>query len=662
MVRWALLLACLLPAIQPANAVQELSEVHYLAELPTVLTASRLEQPLMDAPSSITVIDRKLIEASGYHTLSDLFRWVPGMYVGREKGWFHTVSRTFADSFSRRMQVLVDGRSAYLPSFGGVRWDALPIAVDDIERIEVVRGANAASFGANAFTGVINIITRHPADVAGRMLHLIGGDHGRREAWFRWAGDAGESSHRLTLGRREDGGFTYQSDDERTNMLSYRGDYFFAGQQTLSLQLGLLDGTRGAGEAAGPTYSFDGLRDQEVAAYSLQADYRRPLSAAQTLQFKASLDRLQTRENIPVFANLPPPFFIPAGSYLQLNLLSRRWHGEFQLDTEHTPGRRSTLGLYVRRDEVQSAHYWNTADKLSNDSWGAFGHLEWRLDPHWLLNAGAFLEDYESVGQRWSPRVTLHWQPSQFHSLRIGVSRAYRNPVQFETDADWRLKVYSAAGTVLPLPIPSPMILASGAVRPEKLLSHEIGYLGQWPEWGTSLDLRLFHERIDDYISAECTAANKNACKGALPLAARDFVNVGGASQQGFETQIKWQTASETQFFANYAFLHIDSEFDEQRYSPSHISGVHWMHRFPGSVEMTLSHYWVSAFKPIGQGDLPAYKRFDARLAKNFKWEGLRGKVALSWENLSGDYLEFSDSHPANLFDSRMHVHFQLDF
>lgn len=77
---------------------------------------------------------------------------------------------------------------------------------------------------------------------------------------------------------------------------------------------------------------------------------------------------------------------------------------------------------------------------------------------------------------------------------------------------------------------------------------------------------------------------------------------------------------------------------------------------------MTLSHYWVSAFKPIGQGDLPAYKRFDARLAKNFKWEGLRGKVALSWENLSGDYLEFSDSHPANLFDSRMHVHFQLDF
>ena len=82
---------------------QELSETDFLADLPTVLTASRLSQPLLDAPNSITVIDSRLIEASGYHNLSDLFRFVPGMFVGQKKGWFHNVSLTLVDEYSRRM-------------------------------------------------------------------------------------------------------------------------------------------------------------------------------------------------------------------------------------------------------------------------------------------------------------------------------------------------------------------------------------------------------------------------------------------------------------------------------------------------------------------------------------------------------------------------------
>ncbi|MDP2788279.1 MAG: TonB-dependent receptor [Pseudomonadota bacterium] len=657
MVKRGVCLALTSLLVAQAQAAHELSETDFLVELPTVLTASRLAQPLMDAPNSISVIDRKLIEASGYHNLSDLFRLVPGMYVGQEKGWFHNVSHTFADSYSRRMQVLVDGRSVYLPSFGGVRWDALPIAIDDIDRIEVVRGPNAATFGANAFTGVINILTRHPDDVAGRMLHVVTGDHGHAEGWFRWAGGAEASSHRLTLGRREDGGLMNQFDDERSNILSYRGDFSLAGQQALSLQLGLLDGTRGAGSAIS---QLEGLHNQEVDSYSLQADYKRPLSSAQTFQIKASLDHLQTREIIPAVS--PPA--VPVGSYLELNLLSRRWHGEFQLDTEHLDGLRSSLGVYSRRDEVQSLYFWNTSDKLIANSWGVFGHLEWRLDPHWLLNAGAFFEDYEPVGGRWSPRATVHWQPLPHHSLRFGISRAYRNPVQFETDADWRLKVYSPTGVALPLPVLSSYILASGNVKPEELVSHEIGYLGLWPELGASIDLRLFRERITDFIRAECTdqVTVPSPCSGVFPTKPRDFYNAGGATQQGFEVQIKWQATSNTQFLANYAYLHIDSEFEEKRYSPPHISGLHLMHRLPGEIDMTLSHYWVSSFRPIGQGVLPAYQRLDARLAKHFRLDGLRGQVALTWQNLTDAYLEFADANPDNLFDSRAYVHFQLDF
>lgn len=100
----------------------ELSEADFLSAGDiTVLSASRLAQPIMDAPNAITVLDRATIEASGYHNLSDLFRLVPGMYAGQARGWFHNVSHTLVDEYSRRMQVLVDGRSVYLPSIGGVR-------------------------------------------------------------------------------------------------------------------------------------------------------------------------------------------------------------------------------------------------------------------------------------------------------------------------------------------------------------------------------------------------------------------------------------------------------------------------------------------------------------------------------------------------------------
>jgi iron complex outermembrane receptor protein len=641
-----------------SSLAQELSEADFLADLPTVLTSSRLSQPQMDAPNSITVIDRKLIEASGYHTLSDLFRLVPGLYVGQEKGWFHNVSHGLADSYSRRMQVMVDGRSIYLPSFGGVRWDTLPLSIDDIERIEVVRGPNAASFGANAMTGIIHIITRHPEDVAGRRLRFAAGDHHHGEAWFSWAGSAEGGSHRVTLGRRQDGGFANQDDDERSNILNYRGDIDLDPRQRVSLQFGLLAGDRGAGQAGEPANL---PHDQDVASRYFQADYRLELDSGNSVQAKLYFNHLKTSEDIPTV-------YVP-GSYYKSDLLNQRWHAELQLDSQLGQGLRSAIGAYLRRDSVQSLYYWNTEKKLRADSWGVFGHMEWRLSESWLVNAGAFWEDYEPVGGRFSPRATVHWQPSPRHGFRAGISKAYRNPVLFETSADNRIHLLAADGSSLIDLLP--FIRASGNVNPEKILSREIGYLGQWPAQGLSLDLRVFRERIEDYISAECPTGTTKDCSPKTPpkpFVARDFYNMSDITQQGFEAQWKWRATPQTQFIANYALLDIDSGIDEKRYSPSQQYGVHVMHQFPGGIDLMLSHYWVPAFKPIGQGDLSAYKRLDARIAKRFKLDGMRGDIALTWQNLTGNYVDFADDTVfkggpyTNLFDTRAYVQFRLDF
>ena len=134
------------------------TEQDYLQEFPIVLSASRLSQPLSETPNAVTVIDRGMIVASGARNIADVFKLVPSMYVGYENGHTPIVSyRGITDAYARRMQVLVDGRSIYLPIFGHVDWAELPLDIGDIDRIEVVRGPSAASHGSNSVQGVINI-------------------------------------------------------------------------------------------------------------------------------------------------------------------------------------------------------------------------------------------------------------------------------------------------------------------------------------------------------------------------------------------------------------------------------------------------------------------------------------------------------------------------
>jgi len=149
-----------------ATAAQAEDEAIYFSDLPVVASVSRLPQRLADAPTAVTVIDRDIIKASGARDLNDIFRLVPGFqtYPNTTESARVSYHGMGEGDYAPRVQVLVDGRSMYSPLFGGgVNWAVLPVALEDIERIEVVRGTNAVSYGSNAFLGVINIITVDPA-------------------------------------------------------------------------------------------------------------------------------------------------------------------------------------------------------------------------------------------------------------------------------------------------------------------------------------------------------------------------------------------------------------------------------------------------------------------------------------------------------------------
>jgi len=627
------------------SLAKELSEADFFGELPVVLTASRLAQPSQDAPNAISVIDRAMIEASGFQTLPDLFRLVPGFYVGQINGFNYTVSNAIVDEFSRQMQVLVDGRSVYLPSLGGVRWDSLPLAIADIDRIEVVRGPDAASYGANALTGVINIITRHPAEVEGRMLAVTLGANERQDYLLRWAG--GEThKHRVTLGWHQDQGFDELNDGTRAPLLNYSGDFDLGPGQGLSVQAGYVGGARDSGA------SYNLLsqpHDERINSHFQQIDYRKSLWDGQELLVKAYHNYQFSQETVPVDSTTPVVkgvYLIPA-TYAR-DLKAERWHSEVQWNRPLGEGLRMTLGGYGRRDAVNSQHYFNRSDDLVTWSWGAFAHAEWRLARQWLLNAGAMWESHDLGGPRLSPRVALNWQPSPRHSLRYGVSRAYRNPVQFEKNADWRLTLTSTIG-----PINRYFYNSNDAIQPESNLSHEIGYLGNWPEYGLSADVRVYRDSLHDLVI-------RNGASAPYYMA-----NAGDSVHRGADGQLRWRLAPHSFVMLNYAYLHIDTTYPQTEYFPPHVVGLLLSHRFSHEVDVSLGHYRSDAFITVGKDKPPRYRRTDVRIAKGFKLEGSKARLAFLMQHADGANHEYDidPNFPDRKRVSRQgYIQFQMEF
>ena len=192
------LLALSIPGLLASPAIQAAEEDMFFSELPIVASVSRLPQRLADAPTSVTVIDREMIRSLPIRDLNDIFRLVPGFqtYPNNTEAARVTYHGLTDEEFSPRLQVLVDGRSMYSSAFrNGVNWAVIPVAIEDIERIEVVRGTNAVSYGSNAFLGVINIITVDPSLVQGFSVTANHGNQGIRDYSLRTGGKLGEAGN-----------------------------------------------------------------------------------------------------------------------------------------------------------------------------------------------------------------------------------------------------------------------------------------------------------------------------------------------------------------------------------------------------------------------------------------------------------------------------------
>lgn len=468
-------------------AGMHLSESAFLESLPVVLTASRLSQPQSETPNATTVIDRKMIEASGFRTVPEVLRLVPGMYVGFADANRPVVSlHGSGDEFAHRMQVLVDGRSIYLPPFGSVLWADLPVLFDEIERIEVVRGPSSAAHGSNAFYGTINIITYGPGIREG--LHLAARAGAAADLSASYSATEGTLAYTLAFGKRADSGLEEGklNDYNSTRVYSLRARLRPGFTDEVFLQLGGSKGVYGLGIYGRPE---DAFRETSSASDFQQLSWLHLWSDNDESSLTASRTaRSHTDPKLCVFSFACEfPYLSSAIGFIRQSDYSQRDEVELQnthrLNAEH----RLVWGGGVRRDYADYSVFLE--EPTSVKVWRVFAHDEWRINESAILNLGAMHENDGLGNANTSPRMSLNYHLSPAHTVRLGWSTATRSPVMVEA-------FIKANNTVLGGRYVRPL----QPLTPERIESREIGYLGEFQGSNMSLDLRLYQERLWDQI------------------------------------------------------------------------------------------------------------------------------------------------------------------
>ncbi len=604
---------------------EELSEREFLTDFPSVISASGLRQSVFETPQAVTVIDQEMIKATGAREFAELFRLVPGFtvsYVAHVKGFqpivnYHGMGREF---FSR-MQVLIDGRSMNNATLGGVDWSEFPLALQDIDRIEVIRGPSNATHGIGAFLATINFITKHASQERGVGVSVSAGSDGIRDGVAYFGAGAEGLDYRVTVGHRADDGFAGLYDQRRRNFASLRADWQIGPTDSLMFQAGATDGENGI-ESKGPT---DPERTAQVRTAFAQAKWERSFDAdngffVQLYYYQYRLIDQFLTDPLSGIGN--QRFALDGGSTV------RRSDLEVQQTFSTGPSLRWVWGASVREDLTQVPLLFAESARLHVQR--LFGHVEWRADDKVLINAGAMVEHNNLTGTDVAPQLALNYTFAPFQVVRFNVSKALRTPTVIENQGRF------AVG-----PPGTPRFGPAGELNPETIVSCEVSYIGEWPAQHVTLDAKAFYNTITDLIGLVGVQATSPAA--SYP---RNAVNGDDARQQGIEGQLAWRPTPETLLMGMATYVETRSADRIDHYStssPRTIFHALASHRFAGSWDASVAFQQQSGFRASGLSDPQrAFSRIDLRLGKRLPIGMGRGEVAVVVENVfNNHYTEY---------------------
>jgi iron complex outermembrane recepter protein len=667
------------------------AEENFFETLPVVLSASRLPQALQDSPGAVTVIDADMIAATGYRELARLFRLVPGMQVAQERGNQQWVTyHGLGADYPNQMQVLIDGRSVYSPHYsGGANWSALPITLEDIDRIEIVRGSNSATYGANAFLGVINIITRHTGAERQSSIQTRLGDDGIADLTARVVTQSGPLGLRMSIQEQRDQGWRGLNDDQRLRVLNLRSDLQLSAIDALSFSAGFSDGNLGVGY---PDTRFDGsgerILEQRDHTFHLRWRHTPDPNTEWSLSWYRNRERTTDAWTVKSSVNCLELCAVLPAFQLEGAVDNNRSSQRDNIELQHRFNPRNDLrllwGAEWRRDTIESPFLFADGRKPAQSEWRLFGNAEWRMAPQWLWNIGAMVEDIEHDTARLAPRVFLNWQPQASSTWRIGYSRAWRQPTLYERWANVQVSV-DGLGVVNQRHTPNP------GIRPQRIDTWELGYLGEMPWLGGLADVRLFNERIHDYIRRtpvyDDTPFTPGNVLALFPdpflihkiMGGTQWANMPGEIRlTGLEYQLSMRPRTGTTLLFSHTLMQRSATTPEVRRSVAPYSAtLTWMQDI-GAWQSTLSLLHMGALE-AGTGNVPgrrytvpSYTTLDWSVGRSFQFASYPLAFRLTATNLLGRHQELAHkplqampqygSRPANEANRQVFMSFEAAF
>lgn len=656
---------------QYAWATEFTTEQDYLQDFPVVLSASRLAQPISETPSAMTVIDRKMIAASGARNVVELFRLVPGMYVGYANGHTPVVSyRGTTDGYARRMQVLIDGRTVYLPPYGQVHWSALPLDIGDIERIEVVRGPSAASHGSNSVQGVINIMTRPASAVHKSQVAVNRGSGGISDVSAR-LGNAGEKwDYRMTLASRADNGFDnhgandVNNDDSSTKLLNIRTAYRPTGSDSINFQFGYGDTTALNGKSLVFAGDFDTLREAKTISNFQQITWLHTANENSDIQLSYYHIGQSIRDNRYTSPFPNPPLPGTPQYWIVDEIFLHRHEVELQYTLISSSANRVVWGAGMRYDSVNSPI--NLSTPVTWREYRVFAHDEWRMSPSNLLNTGAMVERNAMDQTRVSPRISYNHHLTARHTLRASLSLAYRNPEMMEELGDRR----TTPGGLL-----FQEFKAAGGAKPERAISREVGYIGLLNDAGSTLDIRAYYDRLDNVIWIDPIMVPPSV------ILSSSFRNDLSATYRGLEGTLNHKLSERSKLTANYAHQLVRADpigsltivsndvyyYYIDKYSktvPLNSASLLLAHEFSGGMRLGVGYYYQDKVNVLDRTEgQPIMRRLDLKLAKRFSssHSGTAGEIALVSQNALDDNT-YTEYRPSAFSKRRNYITATLEF
>ena len=521
-------------------------------------------------------------------------------------------------------------------------WASLPISIEDIERIEVVRGANSASYGSNAFLGVINIITKTAAQAAGSHLSVQAGNHGTAGALFRYGNGTDDLHYRLTVSDQRRDRFDTQSEKATTRHMDLRVDYQLSATDEITTTLAL---SRGDWRQGVPDDIADPVRGLDVGSEHFQTKFHRVIDAENEWSLQFYHTRINKADSF--LAVLSPSLVVPVDfGYTQ-------WRDdiEFQRISRLSDTLRVVWGSEVRREGVKAPGYFYNQDPPTGTLYRLFGNAEWHLSPKWIVNAGALAEKHYLSGFDVSPRLALNFLPSVDHALRASITRAYRSPTFFEESGDQRF--FALNGTPI-----DRVFAPSTGLQAEQILSRELGYVGHIRPLKLQVDIRLFNDSLTRLIGDRNIGDPGSLINPKL----FQYANLLDATIRGGDTQLRWTPRKWLDLIVSYAWVKIDSpDVDVATSTPRNNFSALGIFRLDRGWEASVGVYKQDYMNWLSDGDYTAaFTRVDARLAKRWILQGRQMELALVGQNLGGQpYQEFRND---NLFGRRAYLSLTLDW